>query len=67
MKLQVSSFVLDHCSESAIRFQKIYEPSIRNICQDSLALRHLNVRYFPFTFIGTKTIKGLSLNESDLV
>ncbi|KAM3140870.1 hypothetical protein pb186bvf_007097 [Paramecium bursaria] len=66
-QLNVKQFLLDHCSENAIKFQKIYEPSIRQICQDSLALRHLNVKYYPFQLIGTQNYKGLAFNDMDLV
>ncbi|CAD8059540.1 unnamed protein product [Paramecium primaurelia] len=68
MRLEVSQLILDDCSQNALKFRMIYEPSMRGIVQDSLALRHLNMQHLPFKLQGNSVIvNGLCLNEQDLI
>ncbi|CAK75688.1 unnamed protein product (macronuclear) [Paramecium tetraurelia] len=67
-RLDVKQLILDDCSQNALKFRMIYEPSMRGIVQDSLALRHLNMQHLPFKLQGnTLIVNGLCLNEQDLI
>ncbi|CAD8066720.1 unnamed protein product [Paramecium sonneborni] len=67
-RLEVKKVILDDCSQNALKFRMIYEPQMRGIVQDSLALKHLNMKHLPFKLQGNSIIiNGLCLNEQDLI
>ncbi|CAD8062771.1 unnamed protein product [Paramecium sonneborni] len=67
-RLEVKNVILDDCSQNALKFRMIYEPQMRGIVQDSLALKHLNMQHLPFKLQGNSVlVNGLCLNEQDLI
>ncbi|CAD8064308.1 unnamed protein product [Paramecium sonneborni] len=63
----IKEIEINSCSKTALKFQNIYESTLRHACVDSLALRHLRVRFFPFVFVGNQQSHvGLAVNKDDL-
>ncbi|CAD8160378.1 unnamed protein product [Paramecium pentaurelia] len=63
----IKDIEINNCSLTALKFQNIYESTLRHACVDSLALRHLRVRFFPFVFLGQQQSQlGLAVNKDDI-
>ncbi|CAD8145039.1 unnamed protein product [Paramecium pentaurelia] len=64
----IKEIEINNCSMTALKFQNIYESTLRHACVDSLALRHLRVRFFPFIFVGNQQSHvGLAVKKDDIL